>query len=151
MLKLSPMTIYDLRSWRLELICLSSVSLLRLRSGVAGRLRIITFTCSSIWSRFCLEFRRFSLEAAVDILNCLRASSSWDMGLVWVVVAELGSLRPTENMLVLLSVTSITRGVLRSSVTWVSLCQKGVARRYYLTLLALSSCRWRRQHYSCDS
>ena len=44
MLKLSPMTIYDLRSWRLELICLSSVSLLRLRSGVAGRLRIITFT-----------------------------------------------------------------------------------------------------------
>ena len=116
MLKLFTGTIYDLRSWRLELICLlESSSLLRLKRGVAGLLRIMTFTwkhqvlirndpvlliistCSSIWSRFCLEFLRFSLEAAVDILNCLRASSSWDMGRVWDVVAELGSLRPTET------------------------------------------------------
>ena len=117
MLKLFTGTIYDLRSCRLELICLlESSSLLRLRRGVAGLLRIMTFTwkhqvftswswlllviistCSSIWSRFCLEFLRFSLDAAVDILNCLRASSSCDMGRVWEVVAELGSLRPTET------------------------------------------------------
>ena len=58
---------------------------------------MIISTCSSIWSRFCLEFLRFSLDAAVDILNCLRASSSCDMGRVWEVVAELGSLRPTET------------------------------------------------------
>ena len=105
----------------------SSVSLLRLRRGVAGLLRIITFTwkhqvfitidpvdnikiistCSSIWSRFCLEFLRFSLDAAVDILNCLRASSSCDMGLVWEVVAELGSLRPTGDRLQ--SVTNLSK------------------------------------------
>merc|ERR1719312_799189 len=98
MLKLFTGKIYDLRSCRLELICLlESSSLLRLRRGVAGLLRIMTLTCSSIWSRFCLEFLRFSLDAAVDILNCLRASSSCDMGRVWEVVAELGSLRPTGN------------------------------------------------------
>ena len=126
MLKLFTDPIYDLRSWRLELICLleSSVSRLRLRRGVAGLLRIMTFTwkhqvfmsqlillikstCSSIWSRFCLEFLRFSLEAAVDILNCLRASSSCDMGLVWEVVAELGSLRPTGDGLQ--SVTNLSK------------------------------------------
>ena len=46
MLKLFTDPIYDLRSWRLELICLleSSVSRLRLRRGVAGLLRIMTFT-----------------------------------------------------------------------------------------------------------
>ena len=45
MLKLFTGTIYDLRSWRLELICLlESSSLLRLSRGVAGLLRIMTFT-----------------------------------------------------------------------------------------------------------
>ena len=64
-------------------------------------------TCSSIWFRSCLEFLKFSLEAAVDNLNCFRASSNWDMGRVWAVVAELGNLRDTKH--IQLSVSFVAR------------------------------------------
>ena len=158
MLKLFTGTIYDLRSCRLELICLlESSSLLRLRRGVAGLLRIMTFTwkhqvftwwlilviistCSSIWSRFCLEFLRFSLDAAVDILNCLRASSSCDMGRVWVVVAELGSLRPTETSYKHLK-----------SVNNPSKLTPSVDRHKlgFVDVISFQHFSYRRQHYLC--
>jgi len=49
-------------------------------------------TVSSIFSRSTLELLRFSLDAAVDNLNCLRAASSWETGLDCVLVADGGTL-----------------------------------------------------------
>ena len=58
--------------------------------GVAGLLVTMVFTWSSTWEISTLELLRFSLEAAVESLNCLRAASSCETGLVWAVVAEDG-------------------------------------------------------------
>ena len=44
--------------------------------GVDGLLVTMAFTCSSTWEMSTLEPLRFSLEAAVESLNCLRAASS---------------------------------------------------------------------------
>merc|ERR1719431_2153891 len=60
--------------------------------GVEGLMVTMVFTCSSTWEISTLELLRFSLEAAVDNLNCLRAASSCETGLDCAVVADDGGL-----------------------------------------------------------
>merc|ERR1719244_2521800 len=52
----------------------------------------MVFTCSSTWEISTLELLKFSLEAAGDNLNCLRAASSCESGLDCAVVADDGGL-----------------------------------------------------------
>ena len=60
--------------------------------GVDGLLVTMVLTFSSTMEMSTLELLKFSLEAAMSCLNCLRAASSCETGLAWAVVAEDGGL-----------------------------------------------------------
>ena len=60
--------------------------------GVDGLLVTMVLTFSSTMEMSTLELLKFSLEATVSCLNCLRAASSCETGLAWAVLAEDGGL-----------------------------------------------------------
>ena len=111
--------------------------------GVPGLLVTIIFTWSSTWEISILELLRFSLEAAVESLNCLRAVSSCETGLVWVVVAVDGGFLVEGSGGLLLLITGVEGDVPGSSLPSL---HKALISRYSLSDVEeqclMSSCRF---------
>ena len=103
-----------------------------------GRLATMFLTVSSIFSRSTRELLKFSLDAAVDTLNCLRAASSWETGLDCVLVADGGILLPVGRgglLLVIIGTDGVTASssLLSLHIAWISKSSKEFSEAFLST------------------